>query len=423
MNTFKKHWLQYVLLTLTVIILVVTVGYAFTTQLYSKFHSDRIEVQHPIIAVKENEAYIPPAFADETLNILLMATDVSGFRTDSMLVIHYDQNTQTTSLFSIPRDYKVPVSDELKTLIHYKRDFIKFTEFHSYAKSANYESPASLTAQAVEELLNIEIDHLVLINIDGFKQVVDSVGGVEVNVPQKLKYDDPTQNLHIDLEPGLQTLNGDQAEQFVRFRKNNSNKGYGDFGRMEMQQYFLTAYVKKIFSANSIFNIAQIYGSLTDFVTTDATLEDAVGILKIAKDANLKRIYSHTLPGVNEKVDGIYYLSPPPKAELIDIVQKTIESDKTPLVDSKLTTIKILNGTNKENLAEKSKETLTLAGYTVSDIGTYNGEHTMKTRIFVPREGLGHDLKAFFELSEVIVDPTRFKDEDPEMILVILGSL
>lgn len=423
MKVLDKKWYRYTLIALTIIVTLVVLAYGITTQLYKPFVTKRTVAEKPLIKVDESKEPLPVTFAAETLNILLMGTDKSGLRTDTMMVIHYNQKTKTTSLFSIPRDYRIPVSDELKTLIHYKSDHIKFTELHSYGKAADYESPASLTTQAAEELLNIKIDHFVLINIAGFKQVVDSVGGVEVNVPQNLEYHDPTQDLHISLKAGPQTLDGEKAEQFVRFRQSNSHKGYGDFGRMEMQQYFFTAFVKKLFSANSLYNITQIYSSLTEFVTTDATLEDAISILNTAKDADLKRVYSHTLPSVSETIGGVSYQIPPETEELISFVQETIESDKAPLQDSKLIPIQILNGTSKKDLLETTEQTLTLAGYTVSDTGKYNGARTMRTRIIVPREGIGHDLKAYFEFSEVIVDPSRFKEEDPESIIVILGSI
>lgn len=423
MKVLEKKWVSYSLISLAIIVTIVVVAYGITTQLYKPFVTERTVEEKPLIKVDESKDTKPATFEAETLNILLMGTDKSGLRTDTMMVIHYNQKTKTTSLFSIPRDYRIEVSDELKELIHYRSDHMKMTEMHSYGKAADYSSPASLTTQVAEELMNIKIDHFVLINIAGFKKVVDSVGGVEVNVPQNLEYHDPSQDLHISLKAGLQTLDGEMAEQFVRFRQSNSHKGYGDFGRMEMQQYFLTAFVKKLFSANSIFNMTQIYASLTEFVTTDATLEDAIGILNTAKDADLKRVYAHTLPSVSETINGGSYQIPPPTEELIAFVQDTIESDKAPLEDSKQIPIKILNGTSKKDLTESTKEMLTLAGYTITDAVKYNGARTMRTRIVVPREGLGHDLKAYFEFSEVVVDPTQFKEEDPEMILVILGSI
>jgi LCP family protein required for cell wall assembly len=426
MNELKKHWQVYLLISMAVVVLVVAVGYGLSSQLYKNFVTERVVVDHSIIAPPDDtddEDELPKAFEDRTLNILLLATDEDGYRTDSMMLIHYDQLTRTTSLFSIPRDYRVAVSPELKELINYRRDHIKFTEFHAYALAAKYPSPASLTAQAIEEFLNVEIDHFVLMNFKGFRQVIDSVGGVEIYIPQDMKYDDPTQNLHIDLKQGLQHLDGKKAEHAARFRQDNSHIGYGDFGRMEMQQYILTAYVKKLFSASSLLNMGKIYTSLTDFVTTDATLEDTLGILKVVMDADLNRIYSHTLPGEDRRIEGIYYYDPPIRRELIAFVEKALSKDKTTLLESESYSLKILNGSNRRGVAEAYKVTLEEAGYTVHAIGTHNGTRTLKTQIIVPKEGIGHDLKPYFALSEVLVDPTKFNDEEQNTIIVIVGAL
>ncbi len=424
MNTFKKNWKSYLLLTMTVTILVAAVAYGSVNLLYGRFVTTRTDSTAPLIAGNEDDPVtLPKAFDDETLNIFLMATDKDGLRTDSMMLIHYDQMTKTTSLFSIPRDYRLDVSDALKDLIHYRRDHIKLTELHAYALNADHPSPPSVTTQAVEELLNVKIDHMVFLNIAGFKKLVDTIGGVEVNVPRDLNYDDNAQDLHIHLEAGVQTLDGDKAEQLLRFRKDKNGGGYDDFGRMQVQQYFVKSFAKKLLSAGSLFNIASIYTSMAEFVKTDATLDDAIGIMKVLQEADFDRVYSHQLPGEGESINGVYYFSPPEHSELINFVSTSLSNDKTPVVDSKPIPIKVFNSSTKKELEQVYADKLTSAGFIVQETSRYRGSRHLKTQIIVPREGLGHDLKSFFELSEVVVDPDHFKADDPETIEIILGDL
>lgn len=424
MNTFKKNWKIYLLLTAIVTLAVALIAYASVNLLYKNFVTERTTSEGSLIQGNQEEPEkLPKAFEDDTLNIFLMATDKDGIRTDSMILIHYDQLTKTTSMFSVPRDYRLDVSETLKDLIGFRRDYIKMTELHAYALNAGHESPPSVTTQAIEELLNVEVDHMVLLNIEGFRKLVDTIGGVEVNVPRDLNYDDNAQDLHIHLEAGVQTLDGDKAEQLLRFRKDKRGGGYDDFGRMQIQQYFVKAFAQKLLSAGSLFNIANIYTSMTEFVKTDATLEDAVGILKVLQGADFQRVYSHQLPGEGENIGGGYYYSPPPREALIQYVADMLVNDKTPASDSKAIPLVVLNSSTKKGLADFYSTKLTTAGFTVQETGNYRGSRDMKTQIIVPRLGLGHDLKPYFELSEVIVDPERFKAEDPEHILIILGDL
>lgn len=121
----------------------------------------------------------------------------------------------------------------------------KLNAIHSYSDEKNC---CTNTVLQIEDLLGINIDHYVKIDLDAFRKIVDTVGGVEVDVPQDMDYEDPVQDLYIHLDAGLQTLNGEQAEQLVRFRKYPT----GDEGRIEVQQLFLKALAEKVLSSESI---------------------------------------------------------------------------------------------------------------------------------------------------------------------------
>ncbi len=424
-QTIKKA----IIIFFAVLLVVSSVGYAIANHYFNQLNLERTEITDNIIeqptevdtTADKTDNEIKPLQPAEQVpvhkTILLVGTDKSGYLTDSMMAIRFDLTAKRISLFSIPRDYKIELTDTIQEKLRHYARYIKLTELHSYAKAAAQDSPISFTAKAIEELTDLKFDHIVVFKIKAFQKVVDAVGGVEVYIPSSMHYDDPLQDLHIHLERGYHLLDGKEAEGLVRFRKNNDLSGYGDFGRMEMQQYFLKEFVKKLISLESALNFNEIFDAIKDFVQTDATLNDALFLLNEVKDIDFSQVYSHTLPGKDDWVNGGYYYSPPPVAELHSFVAQQLAIDLQPAADSKSQSLIILNGSGKARLAAKFQERVEAAGYTVASIGNYNGEHKLKTRIYVQTEAEGQDLKQFFNLSEIIVD------QDIEQITIVLGQI
>ncbi len=413
---YKGSVKKIILIFTITLITVLGVGYALANMYFSQLTVNRVTFERPVISNDASEITLEERENNE-VSILLLGTDESGFRTDSMLAVNIDFETQTVSMFSIPRDYRVDLTDDIKEMINHNSDYVKLTELHAYAKGAGYESPVSLTSAAAEEFLGFRFNHIVLFNLKAFNDIVDAVGGVEVNVPKRLYYQDPYQDLYIDLYPGVQLLDGKQAESLVRYRKDNSGDGYGDFNRMEVQQYVLKAFVKKLISAETAGRVNELFEIVKQNVITDADLNDVLYLLGRAREIDFNRLYSHTLPGTDASHQGKYYYDPPELEALHELVHEQIEKDKLPTTSSKDVDIVVLNGTGKNQMAAKYRDILAGNGYTISDIGTYYNEHTMKTRIIVPKDGMGKDLQSYFDLSEIIVDP------EAEGITIILGML
>ena len=125
--------------------------------------------------------------------------------------------------------------------------------------------------------------------------IVDALGGVEVDVPYRMKYSDPYQNLYIDLQPGLQTLNGNKAEQFIRFRADYVE---GDIGRVDAQKIFISACITKVKSSFNVSTIAAIAEQVMQYVKTDIPLQDLVYYAKKALSVDLDKMTMLTLPGI-----------------------------------------------------------------------------------------------------------------------------
>ena len=188
-------------------------------------------------------------------NIFLAATDMEGYRTDTMMVMCYDTVEQTVGVVSIPRDTLVARESGNPHLV--------------YGKGGVEQRVAD-----VSNMLGIPIDYYIKVNIKGFITLVDYLGGIDFYVPCNMDYDDPYQDLHIHYTEGQRKLSGQQAMEVARFRKNNDGSGYSDVGRTQTQQQILVALAKKVLAWN---NIAKINGFVEIFnsnVDTDLSMND-----------------------------------------------------------------------------------------------------------------------------------------------------
>jgi LCP family protein required for cell wall assembly len=160
--------------------------------------------------------------------------------------------------------------------------------------SANARGGADFSAEAIaNNLNNVKIDHYVRVTTDAFRELIDILGGVKVYVPQNMYYKDVTQNLEINLEQGLQTLNGEQAEQFSRFR----NDSLGDIGRVQRQQILMKALKEKIQNPVMITRIPQVIKLLKNHLDTDLTPKQMLTLANFCRGLEKENIKMVMLPG------------------------------------------------------------------------------------------------------------------------------
>lgn len=212
---------------------------------------------------------------------LLFGTDKDGANTDTLMVVNYDVKNQKLRLMSIPRDTMVNVSWDIKKI-----------------NSVYSMSGLNGLKKHIGKLIGFVPDYYVKINLEAFVDVVNLIGGVEFNVPRVMDYDDPMQNLHIHLKPGLQTLNGEQAMGLVRWRKNNDlTAGYDDTGRIQTQQAFLKEMFKQCLK---IKKWSQVTGYVEIFeknVESDLTLGNMLWFARQAMDLGEGGFSTWTIPG------------------------------------------------------------------------------------------------------------------------------
>ena len=201
--------------------------------------------------------------------ILVVGTDTSSNSTDTMMLVTYDVTNQSATVMSIPRD----------TLVN-AFGTSRYTRLNSVytAYGGGEEGMAALTYE-VSELVGFVPDFQMFIQWELVGLMVDAMGGVEYDVPYHMEYDDPAQDLHIYIEKGLQTLDGDHAMQLVRWRKNNpgvaSGGGTGsDLNRLKVQQGFLKAVLKQLLQLKNVTRINELARLLSDNITGNLTLEN-----------------------------------------------------------------------------------------------------------------------------------------------------
>ena len=253
------------------------------------------------------------------VNILLLGVDKGGMRSDTIMLASLNGRTGKLSVMSIPRDTRVRVGN------YYQKINAAIGIGAQEVKKGNLKEPEELTVQKVKLLTGMPIHYFMSIDFDGFKEVIDALGGVEFDVPFRMKYDDPVQNLHIDLQPGLQVLDGEAAHDFVRFRKGNAGyPGYamGDLGRIEAQQAFIKALIQQKVNAKYLLKADELFDVVVRNVRTNYTAKDLIRHLgAISKvDSGLMTMYQ--LPGAAQTIGGVSYFLCDERAtqELVDTV-------------------------------------------------------------------------------------------------------
>lgn len=210
---------------------------------------------------------------------------------DTIIVASYDPKTQEAALLSIPRD--TFIGDDKKHTSVYD----KINSLYS-----NGDTPEK-TLAAVNKLTGLDLKYYIIVDTEALQKLVDAIDGVEFDVPIDMDYDDYSQDLFIHLKAGVQTLNGDQAEQLVRFRHNNDYSSYSysygdnDLGRMRTQRNFIIATVKQTIRMKNVTQIGNIIDIFKQYVKTNLDFNHVKDYIPYAIKINTDDIKAAQLPG------------------------------------------------------------------------------------------------------------------------------
>lgn len=222
--------------------------------------------------------------------VVVGAVDEDETRTDALMVCGFDTNNKKINILNIPRDTMSDVS---------RRGASKKINA-AYGTSKGIEQ----TKAEVKKLTGFTPDYYMIVNFQGIADIVDAIGGVDYEVPFRMYYTDPTQNLHIDFQPGMTHMSGKQVVEFLRWRKNNGGVRTGsssytgsDEDRIAKQQEFLKYLAAQILAPSNISKIPAIAKAVFSNVKTDFTMGEMLWMGMQAVGLSSENLQMHTLPG------------------------------------------------------------------------------------------------------------------------------
>ena len=248
-----------------------------------------------------------PEREQQVYNILITGIDKESHSSDVIMVVRFNAKDGTTDVVQIPRDTYYNYGG-------YKTHKINamFASFYNQAKNEGEANPFTGAnerfAKFITDCIGVPIDRYVCIDTEGFREVVDAFGGVTIEVPMDLDYDDPLQDLSIHLKKGLQHLDGAQAEGLVRFRSGWLN---ADIGRIEVQRKFLSAMFRQIKENMNVSTLVKTADIAMRYVTTNMSAEDIVYFGGKAMNVSMEHIRFATMPGggvTNPNTGASYYV-------------------------------------------------------------------------------------------------------------------
>lgn len=253
-----------------------------------ELQSEKTSSAAPIDEISAEEAAAAAALAahterrENTYTILVSGIDNGNGGSDTNILVAVDAEAGRIHGVSIPRDTKAIINGDP----------------HKINYAYNHGGTA-LLADTISHQLGIPVDFTVTVDLNGFIDLVDAIGGVDFYVPINMDYDDPLQNLSIHYTEGMHHLTGQQAMEVVRFRQNNDGTGYGsqDIGRMQTQQNFLKAVAKQTLTLSNLDKVGSFAKIFRDSVDTDLSLGNLAWLGSEAISMGVDNITFSTLPG------------------------------------------------------------------------------------------------------------------------------
>lgn len=306
----------------------------------------------------------------DTLDFLLIGE--SGNMTDSIMACRYDPKTQKAYMLSIPRDTFIgnseanaTTSDKINCVYNIKKDPMN-------------------TVKAVNKVTGLNLKYYVFVDTKALIEIVDAIGGVDFDVPIDMEYDDTSEDntLHINLKKGMQKIDGNKAEQLLRFRHNNDGTSYpkeygdNDLGRMHTQRDFIKATLNQTIRANNIFKLNELLDIVNKHVKTNLSVSSVKDYIPYAVNFDTENLQSDMLPNESEKINGIWFV------KVIDSEAETLVNDmffggtKDTSNGEKYITVELLNGTGDSDKLEPALKALENNGFDVVKVGNTTSQKT-----------------------------------------------
>lgn len=233
--------------------------------------------------------------AKDKSTIMIMGVDTREDdvgRSDTLMLATIDPKKDQAALLSIPRDTRVKIKGH---------GFDKINAAYAYGGER-------LTQSTVENFLGVNVDHYIVINTHAFQKIIDALGGIDINVEKRMYYEDPWDDdggLLIDLQPGMQHMDGKTAVTYVRYRDQE-----GDIGRIKRQQKFIAACMDKLTSPSIIPKLPAVIREVISSVKTDLSVRQLLEFAGTLKESRKNGLKTDMVPGKPLYINGISYWIP-----------------------------------------------------------------------------------------------------------------
>ena len=299
----------------------------------------KTQVKAPDIPIAPEDAEDLPEDVqknDGVYSVLVVGTDKVGLNTDTIFVASFDTINDKISVMSIPRD---------TMSANVKRSVKKINAAYSVGGKANMDN----LKKEIRALVGFTPNYYVVVNLDAFAEIIDAIGGVKIDVPRDMNYDDPYQDLHIHLKKGEQVLDGQEAIGFVRYRKGYAE---GDLGRVKAQQLFMTALAQQLAQPATITKLPAIADIINKNMKTDLAISDILWFGQQAVEVDMANdLQMFVLPGEAQYVSGLSYYIPSEK-DILEIVNTHFNPYDKPI--TKLDTVSLTS--IKNQAAQEAKK-------------------------------------------------------------------
>jgi len=330
------------------------------------------------------------------VNILIVGCDEieNHGRADTIVFLSISPKTKDVLILSIPRDSRVEIPGRGMDKIN-----------HAYAFGGE-----KLISKTISSFLDLPIHFYAVADFNGFVNIIDELGGVEIDIEKEMHYVDKAGGVEINLFPGKQILNGEKSLQYIRFRHDK----LGDLGRIKRQQKLALAVIKKMMNFDSITKIPQISEGMKGYIETNIKVQDAIALANLFKGINKEKFKIETVQGKPVYIEGISYLEPD-----VEEVRQRVKS----LIFSKNSGMKVevLNGNAMTGIAHKIAKDLELQGFEIVNLGNADNFNYEKTKIIVYSKevNLDNEFKKLFKDFEIIKEYQTNADLD---LVIILGK-
>jgi LCP family protein required for cell wall assembly len=351
-------------------------------------------------------------------------------RTDSMILLTLDPLNRTAGMISIPRDLWVTIpggfdNNRINT---------------AYSLGEQYKVPGGGPAQAmatVESLLGVPVDYYALVDFNAFIRFIDEIGGVKINIPEKIKVDPLGDNNTRTLKPGIQTLPGSLALAYARVRKGEGD----DFGRAQRQQQVIMAIRNQLIRPQMLPELIAkapvLYNELSSGIKTNLNLEQVIKLAWMAQqvpEEDIKKgvIAPPDMVLLSKSTEGDDVLKP-----IMDKIRRmrdevffgtekaspaALSMSPVELVQAEAPRLTVLNGTSETGMAARTTEFLQAQGIPVANTG--NADQLYSSTTVIDHTGKPYTLRFLVDTMKITPNNifVRYDPASPDDVVLILGQ-